>query len=118
MDRDEVEVCKNEHGPGIGYWIATIAAELVLAFLASALVMWFSRKREYRADAGAAALAGREKMIAALQRLQAAHEPAQLPDQLAAFGIAGSGAEGWKRLFLSHPPLDERIAVLRAGQSE
>lgn len=111
-------IFKNERGPGIGYWIATIVAELVLAFLASAVVMWFSRKREFRADAGAAALAGREKMIAALQRLQAAHGPAQLPDQLAAFGIAGGGAEGLKRLFLSHPPLEERIAALRAGQSE
>ncbi len=111
-------IFKNEHGPGIGYWIATIVAELVLAFLASAVVMWFSRKREYRADAGAAALAGRDKMIAALQCLQAAHESAQLPDQLSAFGIAGGGAEGWKRLFLSHPPLEERIAALRAGQNQ
>jgi len=110
-------IFKNQRGLGIGYWIATIVAELVLAFLASAVVMWFSRKREYRADAGAAALAGREKMIAALQRLQAAHEPAQLPDQLAAFGIAGGGAEGLKRLFLSHPPLEERIATLRAWQN-
>ena len=111
-------IFKNERGPGIGYWIATILAELVLAFLASAVVMWFSRKREYRADAGAAALAGREKMIAALQRLQAAHKPVQLPDQLAAFGIAGGGAQGWKRLFLSHPPLQERIAALRARQNQ
>ena len=87
-------IFKNEHGPGIGYWVATIAAKLVLAFLASAVVLWFSRRREYRADAGAAALAGREKMIAALQRPQAIHEPAQLPDQLAAFGIAGGGAHG------------------------
>lgn len=110
-------IFKNERGPGIGYWIATIVAELVLAFLASAVVMWFSRKREYRADAGAAALAGREKMIAALQRLQAAYEPAQLPEQLAAFGIAGGSAEGLKRLFLSHPPLEERIAALRAWQN-
>jgi len=110
-------ILKNERGPGLGYWISTIVAELVLAFLASAVVMWFSRKREFRADAGAAELAGREKMVAALQRLQAAHTPAQLPDQLAAFGIAGGGARGWKRLFLSHPPLEERIAALRAGQN-
>jgi len=108
-------ILKNDRGPGLGYWVSTIVAELVLAFLASAVVMWFSRKREFRADAGAAELVGREKMVAALQRLQASHDPVQLPDQLAAFGIAGGGAQGWKRLFLSHPPLEERIAALRAG---
>ncbi len=107
-------VFKNERGPGIGYWVVSIVAELVLAFLASAVVMWFSRQREFRADAGAAELAGRRKMIAALKRLQAAHSPVQLPDQLAAFGIAGGGAQGWKRLFLSHPPLEERIAALQS----
>lgn len=101
-----------------GYWIATIVAELVLALLASAVVMWFSRKRGYRADTGAADLTGREKMIAALRRLQAAHELTQLPDQLAAFGIAGGGAKGWKRLFLSHPPLEERIVALRTRQPQ
>ncbi len=107
-------VFKNEQGPGIGYWITTIVAEIFLAFLASAVVMWFSRQREFRADAGSARLVGREKMIAALQRLQSAHE-SHLPDQLAAFGIAGGGAQGWRRLFLSHPPLQERIAALRNG---
>ncbi len=110
-------ILKNDRGPGLGYWVSTIVAELVLAFLASAVVMWFSRQREFRADAGAAELAGREKMVAALQRLQASHDPVQLPDQLAAFGIAGGGAQGWKRLFLSHPPLEERIAALRSGQN-
>ncbi len=107
-------VFKNEEGPGIGYWVTTIVAEIFLAFLASAVVMWFSRQREFRADAGSAHLVGREKMIAALQRLQSAHE-SHLPDQLAAFGIAGGGAQGWRRLFLSHPPLQERIAALRNG---
>ena len=107
-------IFKNEEGPGIGYWVTTIVAEIFLAFLASAVVMWFSRQREFRADAGAARLEGREKMIAALQRLKA-NQPSHLPDQLAAFGIAGGGGQGLKRLFLSHPPLDERIAALRAA---
>ena len=76
--------------------------------------MWFSRWREFRADAGGASLAGRQKMIAALQRLQLASGQAPLPDQLAAFGISGGMAQGLKRLFLSHPPLEERIAALRS----
>ena len=75
------------------------------------IVMWFSRQREFRADAGGAHLAGRGKMIAALQRLKAAHEPPALPAQMAAFGI--SGGKGISRLFMSHPPLDERIAALQ-----
>jgi len=78
--------------------------------------MWFSRQREFRADAGGARLAGRQKMIAALQRLQQHAQQPQLQDQLAAFGIAGGGGHGWKKLFLSHPPLEERIAALRAAQ--
>jgi heat shock protein HtpX len=80
------------------------------------IVMWFSRQREFRADRGGAKLAGREKMIAALERLKAAHEPAQLPDQMAAFGISGGRDGGWKRLFMSHPPLDERIAALQQAR--
>jgi heat shock protein HtpX len=75
--------------------------------------MWFSRQREIRADAGGAKLAGRDKMIAALERLKAAHEPPQLPDQMAAFGVSGGVGRGIKHLFMSHPPLDERIAALR-----
>jgi heat shock protein HtpX len=75
--------------------------------------MWFSRQREFRADRGGARLAGREKMIAALQRLQAQQHPAQLPDRLQAFGISGGVGSGLKRLFMSHPPLDERIEALR-----
>lgn len=106
-------ILKNERGHGIGYFISSMVAEMVLAVLASAVVMWFSRRREYRADAGGAALAGRDKMIAALQRLQAAHEPQDLPDQFAAFGIAGGMGGGIKRLFMTHPPLEERIAALR-----
>jgi len=103
-------VLKNEEGHGIGYFITQIIAQIVLSFLASMLVMWFSRYREFHADAGGARLAGREKMIGALRALQRAHEPAELPGQLAAFGISGSGT---KKLFMSHPPLEERIAALQ-----
>ena len=105
-------VFKNERGHGIAFWVTTIIAEIVLGILASVIVMWFSRQREFRADAGGARLAGREKMISALERLkQGASEP--LPDQLAAFGIAGGLGTGLKKLFTSHPPLDERIGALR-----
>lgn len=106
-------VFKNEEGHGPAFWITTIIAEIVLGVLASIIVMWFSRQREYRADVGGASLAGRDKMIAALRRLQLAHEQAALPDQLAAFGIAG-GSNSFMRLFMSHPPLEERIAALQA----
>jgi len=79
-------------------------------------VMWFSRQREFRADVGGATLAGRGKMISALERLKLNHEqPAQLPDAVKAFGISGGVGAGLKRLFMSHPPLDERIAALRSG---
>ncbi|HKK05309.1 MAG TPA: protease HtpX [Gammaproteobacteria bacterium] len=109
-------VFKTERGHGPAFWITAIAAELVLGILASAIVMWFSRRREFRADAGGAALAGRAKMIAALQRLQASAGQPHLPDQMAAFGIAGGIGHGLRRLFMTHPPLAERIAALqRAG---
>lgn len=108
-------VFKTQRGYGPAYWITTIIAQIVLGILASMIVMWFSRWREYRADHGGATLAGRHKMVAALQRLQQAHSPAQLPDQLAAFGIAGGLGHGLKRLFMSHPPLEERIAALQSG---
>lgn len=99
-------------GGGIGYFVTVMVAQVVLGFLASMIVMWFSRQREFRADAGGARLAGRNAMIAALERLKSAQsEP--LPDKMAAFGISGGG--GISRLFMSHPPLDERIAALRAG---
>ncbi len=107
-------VFKNERGHGPAFWITTIIAELLLGILASIIVMWFSRKREFKADAGGAKLAGREKMARALERLKAQHQPSQLPDQLAAFGISGNIGAGIKKLFMSHPPLDERIQALRA----
>jgi heat shock protein HtpX len=108
-------IFKVERGHGPAYWITVIVAQLVLGILASVVVMYFSRKREFRADTGGAKLAGRDNMIAALQRLQAQHEPSVLPDQLAAFGISGRGGLGIKRLFMSHPPLDERIEALRSA---
>jgi heat shock protein HtpX len=103
-------VLKNERGHGIGYFITQMIAQVVLSFLASILVMWFSRYREFHADAGGAKLAGREKMIAALRALQRAHNPAELPGEFAAFGINGGGV---KKLFMTHPPLEERIAALQ-----
>ncbi len=102
-------------GPGIAYFLTSIVAEIVLGFLATAIVMWFSRQREFRADAGGASLASRGKMIAALERLRAMHEPAPLPSQLAAFGINSGVGQGLKALFLSHPPLEQRIEALRKG---
>ena len=93
--------------------MTTIVAELVLGILASTIVMYFSRQREFKADQGGAELAGKQKMIAALERLQAQHEPSVLPDQLAAFGISGTKGLGIKKLFMSHPPLEERIQALK-----
>lgn len=110
-------VFKTERGHGPAFWITSIIAELVLAVLASIIVMWFSRRREFRADAGGAQLAGREKMIAALERLQANVRQPHLPDQMAAFGISGGIGTGLKRLFMTHPPLEERIAALKARSS-
>jgi heat shock protein HtpX len=104
-------VFKTERGYGPAYYVVQMLAQIALSLLASMLVMWFSRYREFHADAGGARLAGKEKMIAALQALQRTHEPAQLPGELAAFGINGGGVQ---RLLMSHPTLDERIAALRA----
>jgi heat shock protein HtpX len=113
VDRALAGDSEEEHqGPGMGYWITSMIAELFLGFLASMIVMWFSRRREFRADAGGAALAGRQKMIAALQRLRQMSEPSHLPPEMAAFGIRGGG--GLAKLFMTHPPLEERIAALRA----
>jgi heat shock protein HtpX len=109
-------VFKTERGHGPAFWITTIVAELVLGILASIIVMWFSRQREFRADAGGARLAGRGKMIAALERLKQGVEQPHLPDQLAAFGISGGIGQGLKRLFMSHPPLEERIAALKRAE--
>jgi heat shock protein HtpX len=104
----------DNRGGGIGYFVTVIVLQLVLGVLASIIVMWFSRRREFRADRGGAQLAGKPKMIAALEDLKSVHEP--LPSkQFAAFGIAeGPVSGGLKRLFMSHPPLDERIAALQA----
>jgi len=109
-------VFKTRHGHGPAFWITAIVAEIILAVLASIIVMWFSRRREFRADAGGAELAGRGNMIAALQRLQASAGQPHLPDQLAAFGIAGGIGGGMKKLFMSHPPLHERIRALQDAE--
>ena len=101
------------NGRGIGAFAAEIVAQLVLGVLASMIVRWFSRQREFRADAGGATLAGRNKMIAALEKLKLNHEQVALPEKMAAFGISGGSA--FSRLFMTHPPLEERIAALRAG---
>jgi heat shock protein HtpX len=103
----------NRDGHGPGFWITTIVAQLVLSFLATMVVMWFSRQREFRADSGGARLASRNSMIGALEALKRNH-PHALPDQMAAFGIAGGLGQGLRKLFMSHPPLDERIAALRS----
>jgi len=108
-------VFKTERGYGPAYYISSILAQIVFGILASAIVMYFSRLREFRADAGGASLAGRTKMIAALQRLQSIHQPSPLPDQLVAFGINAGLAGGMRKLFMSHPPLSERIAALQAS---
>ncbi|MGB7740445.1 MAG: protease HtpX [Steroidobacteraceae bacterium] len=106
-------IFKTEEGHGPAYWVTTIVADIVFGLFASMIVMYFSRQREFRADAGGATLAGRQAMIGALERLQQRHSGA-LPDKMAAFGIAGSPKPGGlKRLFMSHPPLEERIAALR-----
>jgi heat shock protein HtpX len=106
-------VFRTERGYGPGYFIVTILAQVLLGILASIIVMWFSRHREFRADAGGARLAGTGRMVAALERLKAGPNKA-LPDQLNAYGIAGGVKGGFARLFASHPPLEERIARLRS----
>ena len=105
-------VFKVQRGYGPGYYITVIIMQIILGILASIIVMWFSRYREFRADAGGAHLAGNRNMIAALRRLQSVHEPNLLPKQLSAFGISGDRTGGFRRLFMTHPPLEERIAVL------
>jgi heat shock protein HtpX len=106
-------VFRTERGTGPGFFIASLVAQLVLGIIASMIVMWFSRWREFRADAGGASLAGRGKMISALRRLQASHQ-AEMPAEMVAFGI-NSGRMG--KLFASHPPLEERIRALETGAS-
>jgi len=101
---------RNERGYGPGFYVTQMAAQLLFSLFASMIVMWFSRYREFHADAGGAHLAGRQKMIDALRALQRAHDPQDLPGGMAAFGINGGG---FSRLFMSHPPLEERIAALQ-----
>ncbi|MCY3621716.1 MAG: protease HtpX [Gammaproteobacteria bacterium] len=109
-------VLRNEGGIGIGYFVTTIIAQIVLGILASIVVMWFSRQREFRADAQGAQLAGRNNMIAALERLKASSDmPDTMPESMAAFGISSGVRQGLRALFASHPPLDARIAALRAS---
>jgi len=106
-------IFKNEEGNGIAFFIATIVAELVLGILATIIVMWFSRWREFRADEAGARLAGTGAMIGALQRLRAEQDvPVHMPDSLTAFGINSAGKNSLAGLFLSHPPLEERIEAL------
>ena len=106
-------VFKTEQGHGPAYFIVSIVAQLLLSVLATMIVMWFSRYREFKADAGGARLTSNQKMADALRRLQKVHEPKDLPSgEFAAFGISGGIGDGFKRLFMSHPPLEERIAAL------
>jgi heat shock protein HtpX len=100
-------------GYGPAYYLTQMVAQIFLSILATMVVMWFSRWREFRADAGGARLAGRHKMIEALRALQRAHDHRDLPGEFAAFGINGGLGYGFKKLFMSHPPLEERIAALQ-----
>ena len=111
-------VFKTERGYGPAYYIVSILAQIFLSILASMIVMWFSRRREFRADEGGASLASREKMIGALRALQRESEPVDMPGQLAAFGISGGIGQGLRALFSSHPPLIDRIAALEAGRGQ
>lgn len=104
---------RRSDGPGIGFFIGSFVAQIVLGLLANLIVMWFSRRREYRADEGGAKLASRESMIGALEALKRASAP-EMPENMAAFGISASKGGGLRALFTTHPPLDDRIAALRA----
>lgn len=106
-------ILRNEDGPGIGYFVSVVVLDILFGVLASMIVAWFSRRREFRADAAGAGLEGSAAMIAALERLKSGHEATTLPKQIAAFGISG----GIGKLFASHPPLDDRINALRAGST-
>jgi heat shock protein HtpX len=108
-------IFRSERAGGLGYFVSVLVLQIVFGILASTIVAWFSRSREFRADAGGAHLAGRRKMIAALERLKTRQpvEGGGLPEQLSAFGIAPNFGGGFKRLFMTHPPLDERIAALQ-----
>jgi heat shock protein HtpX len=106
-------ILKNDRGVGPGFFITSLVAQIVLGILASMIVMWFSRQREFRADAGGAEYAGRANMVAALERLKAGQSSSHLPEALQAFGINGGKPSGLRALFMSHPPLEERIAALQ-----
>jgi heat shock protein HtpX len=108
----------NREGGGLAYYAIVFVLDIVFGMLASIIAMWFSRWREFRADAGGASLAGREKMIAALQKLASTYGQSTLPSQVRAFGISGSVGGGLKRLFMSHPPLAERIQALREAPAQ
>ena len=108
----------NREGGGIGYYVIVFVLDMVFGLFASMIAMWFSRHREFRADAGGAKLAGRDKMVAALERLSLTYGESTLPKQVAAFGISGGVGHGLKRLLMSHPPLEERIAALRNARPE
>ncbi len=110
-------VFRVQRGFGPGYYIVSILAQIVLSVFATMIVMWFSRKREFSADAGSAYLTSHKQMCSALQRLREVTQPRELPDTMAAFGISGARTtSGLKRLFLSHPPLEERIRALQEAE--
>lgn len=110
-------IFKTEEGHGIAYFVSSMIAQVLLSVLATMIVMAFSRYREFRADAGGAGLTSRRQMASALRALQRVHEPQDLPaGEFAAFGISGGMGDGLKKLFMSHPPLEERIAALEAGR--
>lgn len=108
-------VLRNNSSFGIGYFVTSIIAQILLGILASAVVMWFSRRREFRADVAGAQLAGRNNMINALEALRRSEGAASMPESMAAFGISPSARSGIARLFASHPPLDERIRALKSA---
>lgn len=105
-------------GGGLGYFATVMVLDLIFGLFASIIAMWFSRYREFRADAGGASLAGRDKMIAALTRLSQTYGETTLPKTVQAFGISGGVAHGLRRLFMTHPPLAERIEVLKRLPAE
>jgi heat shock protein HtpX len=112
---DRVLLKNDRDGVGIGYIATVIVAQIVLGILAGMIVAWFSRKREFRADAGGAHLAGTSAMVGALEALRRVHSPTDLPEKMQAFGIRSGPPQGWQRLFMSHPPLEDRIAALRGA---
>ena len=108
-------ILKNQRGLGMGYFITSIIAQIFLSCIATVIALWFSRRREFRADEGGARLAGKQNMINALKKLQQVQAPQDLPGEFAAFGISGSRSS-ISQLFLSHPPLEQRIETLQRAQ--